>query len=384
MPVDSLCWETSAEPQSQRGHFLAPAPLGLFAEEGQERVIKLLPLHSGHGLFFFFFSEKKRHHQPRSLSFGNCGWEGPLWLGRQSGQSDSPFPESQAGTRRLKEERHQAELDCLLLWTVRQGGRLNCFAAVHFFPFSLPCLLSLHPPSWLRRQPQLQPLETSPAQGQSVSGLILSIFTLFPPAQQQIGAESTKEKNWCNPVVCCGFFSGLVGALVCGSCQDRGRAAPGLVSWYQERCHQQQGLASCLSRQTRRAFQGAPPVMWHSLQQDLQDIWGLPLPSRSSPSLAVWLSAGAGLVMVKEPQHQNGLGMIIQGKKKEVHSFEPWRTLRVLQPTKTAQARLADLHVSLIIPNCLNLVFVQETKFVFLIALTAGFKNLRGVSVVEQ
>lgn len=142
MPIDSLCWETSAEPQSQRGNFPAPAPLGLFAEEGQERVIKLLPLHSGHG---FFSQKKKRHHQPRPLSFGNCGWEGPLWLVRQSGQSDSPFPESQAGTRRLKEERHQAELDCLLLWTVRQGGRLNCFAAVHFFPFSLPCLLSLLP-----------------------------------------------------------------------------------------------------------------------------------------------------------------------------------------------------------------------------------------------
>lgn len=36
----------------------------------------------------------------------------------------------------------------------------------------------------------------------------------------------------------------------------------------------------------------------------------------------------------------------------------------------------------LIIPNCLNLVFVQETEFVFLIALTPGFKNLKGVSML--
>lgn len=38
----------------------------------------------------------------------------------------------------------------------------------------------------------------------------------------------------------------------------------------------------------------------------------------------------------------------------------------------------------LIIPNCLNLMFVQETKFVSSIALAPGFKNLKGVSVLEQ
>lgn len=144
-----------------------------------------------------FFSEKKRHRQPRSLSFGNCGWEGPLWLVRQSGQSDSPFPESQAGTRRLKEERHQAELDCLLLWTVRQGGRLNCFAAVHFFPFSLPCLLSLLPADsggslcsspW--KPPQLE------GRVSEVCGLIfISLDTLSSsPAANGSRKESIKEK----------------------------------------------------------------------------------------------------------------------------------------------------------------------------------------------
>lgn len=138
-----------------------------------------------------FFSEEKRHHQPRSLSFGNCGWEGPLWLVRQSGQSDSPFPESQAGTRRLKEERHQAELDCLLLWTVRQGGRLNCFAAVHFFPSPSP---SSSPSSQLTPEaaPASAPrnLPTLGVEYQRFVDSFLSVFILFPQAQQQMGAES--------------------------------------------------------------------------------------------------------------------------------------------------------------------------------------------------
>lgn len=81
--------------------------------------------------------------------------------------------------------------------------------------------------------------------------------------------------------------------------------------------------------------------------------------------------------MVKEPRHKNGLAMIMQGKKKEVHSFEP---------SKTAQAvLLADLHVSHHPKMCLNLVFVQEINFVLLIALTPGFKDvIRGVSVLEH
>lgn len=139
-----------------------------------------------------FFSEKKRQRQPRSLSFGNCGWEGPLWLSRQSGQSDSPFPESQAGTRRLKEERHQAELDCLLLWTVRQRGRLNCFAAVHFFPFSLPCP-PRPPPSWPQQQPQ--PQGNLPNLGRGIKGFwTLSAFISNPAANGQ-RKESVKEKK---------------------------------------------------------------------------------------------------------------------------------------------------------------------------------------------
>lgn len=142
-----------------------------------------------------------------------------------------------------------------------------------------------------------------------------------------------------------------------GFCELLGQGNTRQVAW----------VASCQERQqgVSRAWhpvwadkQGEPskepPEMGHSLQQDLQDRHlGFALQSRLSlcralpaSCLAVWLSIGAGLVMVKEPRHQNGLAMIIQGKKKEVHSFEPWRTLWVLQPSKTAQARLADLHVS--------------------------------------
>lgn len=171
---------------------------------GASGVIFLLQLHFGcllrkgrrglesccHDIQCMFFSEKKKHRQPRSLSFGNCGWEGPLWLVRQSGQSDSPFPESQAGTRRLKEERHQAELDCLLLWTVRQGGRLNCFAAVHFFPFSLPCLLSLLPAD-SGGSPCSSPWKPPQLEGRvsEVCGLtFISLFTLSS-SPEEMGTE---------------------------------------------------------------------------------------------------------------------------------------------------------------------------------------------------
>lgn len=61
-------------------------------------------------------------------------------------------------------------------------------------------------------------------------------------------------------------------------------------------------------------------------------------------------------------------------------------TLENLQSSpalKNCPGQTCDLHVS-IIPNCLNLMFVQETKFVFLIALIRGFKNLKGVSMLEQ
>lgn len=227
-----------------------------------------------------FFSEKKRHRQPRSLSFGNCGWEGPLWLVRQSGQSDSPFPESQAGTRRLKEERHQAELDCLLLWTVRQGGRLNCFAAVHFFPFSLPCLLSLLPADsggslcsspW--KPPQLE------GRVSEVCGLIfISLDTLSSsPAANGSRKESIKEKiggTWWFVV----FFLGYL--VVSESCWDRAQGSTRQVARVASNQERQQGFIASRAWHPIRADKlgepsNEPPVMWHSLQQDLQDIWGL-------------------------------------------------------------------------------------------------------------
>lgn len=58
--------------------------------------------------------------------------------------------------------------------------------------------------------------------------------------------------------------------------------------------------------------------MWHSLQQDLQDIWGL-LSKGGAPFIELSQPSGvtvswAGLVMVKEPCHRNGLAVTIQGK----------------------------------------------------------------------
>lgn len=296
-----------------------------------------------------FFSEKKRHRQPRSLSFGNCGWEGPLWLVRQSGQSDSPFPESQAGTRRLKEERHQAELDCLLLWTVRQGGRLNCFAAVHFFPFSLPCLLSLLPADsggslcsspW--KPPQLE------GRVSEVCGLIfISLDTLSSsPAANGNRKETIKEKigvTW--------WFVFFLGYLVVSeSFWDRAQGSTrqvARVASYQER-QQSVILASYLSRQTGRAFERAPCDVALPAAGFTRHL-GFALPklllhSQSSPSLLPgsvtvswgWFGDGKRASTLKWSCHDYS----------RQSSFEPWRTLRVLQPSKTAQARLADLHVS--------------------------------------
>lgn len=92
----------------------------------------------------------------------------------------------------------------------------------------------------------------------------LSIFILFPQALQQMGAESkVLRKNWCNLVVCC-FFSwvswcpGFWKLLGQGQGSSRQVAGAALVSGEAAGCHHQQGLASCLGRQTGRAFQGAP------------------------------------------------------------------------------------------------------------------------------
>lgn len=90
-----------------------------------------------------FLREKKkkkaRHHRPRSPSFGNCGWEGPLGLVRQSGQADSPFPALQAvGDPRSKAPGWVG-------WRAALGGRqhwLQWVCSCWFLPFSLP-----YPPS---------------------------------------------------------------------------------------------------------------------------------------------------------------------------------------------------------------------------------------------
>lgn len=103
-----------------QGHFCAQTLLRLFAEEGQERVIKRPPLPSAQ---LFSGKKKARHHRPRSPSFGNCGWEGPLGLVRQSGQADSPFPALQAVGGPQKQGTR-------LSWMTRCAGRAAALAAM--------------------------------------------------------------------------------------------------------------------------------------------------------------------------------------------------------------------------------------------------------------
>lgn len=82
-----MFWETSAELESQRGHFLAPAPLGLFAEEGQEKVIKLLPLRSVH-----VFPQKRRNTTSQDLfPLEIVAGKGPFGLSDKVGSQTAPF-----------------------------------------------------------------------------------------------------------------------------------------------------------------------------------------------------------------------------------------------------------------------------------------------------
>lgn len=121
-------------------HFHAQTLLRLFAEEGQDGVIKQPPPPSAP---LFSERKKKRQRQPRSLSFGNCGWEGPLGLVRPSGQADSPFPASQAaGSPRKRGTRLSWMMHC-----AGQGGSIgrNGFTAVG--SSFLPPLPSLLPPA---------------------------------------------------------------------------------------------------------------------------------------------------------------------------------------------------------------------------------------------
>jgi len=146
-----------------------------------------------------FFSEKKRHRRPRSLSFGNCGWEGPLWLGRQSGQSDGHFPASQAGTRRLKEERHQAELDCRPALDTKAERQASLLCSCSFFPLLPP--LPSSPSSRLTPAAAAALAPGKPRRlGEKRRGFLgsfLSAFIPFPQVQQHMGRERKvlREKN---------------------------------------------------------------------------------------------------------------------------------------------------------------------------------------------
>lgn len=118
-----------------QGHFCAQTLLRLFAEEGQERVIKRPPLPSAQ----LFSGKKKSETPPAKISFL---WK--LWLGRAPWACETKWAGRQplscvAGSRRPTEARHQAELDDALRW---EGGSTGCngFAAVGFFPSPSPTL----------------------------------------------------------------------------------------------------------------------------------------------------------------------------------------------------------------------------------------------------
>lgn len=136
-------------------------------------------------------------------------------------------------------------------------------------------------------------------------------------------------------------------AVRTGAGQHQAGGLGGIVSGEAAGCHHQQGLASCPS--THRESLGTSPLWCGTPCSRIFRTFGvcspeLPLHLQSSPSLL------PGSVTV-------GWGWFGDGKRASTpkcschdysrqSSFEPWRTCRVLQPSKTAQARLADLHAS--------------------------------------
>lgn len=178
-----------------QGHFHAQTLPGLFAEEGQDRVIKQPPPPSA-----LLFSEKKETASAK-ISFL---WK--LWLGRAPWACETKWAGRQplscmAGSRRPTEARHQAELDDALHWAGRQH-RPQWVHSCWFFPSPSP---ALPPPA----RPQADPALRTPAcpreTHQSWPHSLLQPLPLSEHSQQT-GRERKALRKQLNLVICSYFW----------------------------------------------------------------------------------------------------------------------------------------------------------------------------------
>lgn len=189
MLIDSLCWETSAERRSQRGHFLAPTPLWLFAEEGQERVLKLLPLHSAHVFL------RKEETLPAKISF--------LWklrLGRAPLARQTKWavrqPLSWIPGRHQTAEGREAP-GWIRLPPALDSQAEAALIALQLFIFSpspSPALLALLPAD--PAEPPLQPQGNLPILRRSVKGFWTRFCQPLQPSPKSSSKWEEKGKYW--------------------------------------------------------------------------------------------------------------------------------------------------------------------------------------------